>query len=293
MQPLLITHKPGENTTFKTWRNAGPYVHNLWHFHEVFEITYIEKGCGTRFIGDHIQQYGDNDLVLLGSNVPHEWRSDFKGDMKADYSTRSLAVHFERDFAGKAFFDLPEMESVSSLLNSSSRGISIVDVGARKKIHRLLIQLVNLQGAERIIKFISILVLIAEAQGNKLLASQELVASYERSKDYRINEVYKFIANNFKNDITLDDMAAVVSMSTNSFCRYFKKCADKTPVRYLNEIRTGFACKLLMEGNLNVAQCAHESGFNNLANFNRRFKLLLGKTPKEYMNHGIYDVQKS
>ncbi|MEN8230815.1 MAG: AraC family transcriptional regulator [Bacteroidota bacterium] len=284
MQPLLIKHKPGENTTFKTWRNARPYVHNSWHFHEVFEITYIEKGCGTRFIGDHIEQYNDNDLVLLGSNVPHEWRSDFKGDLKADYSTRSLAVHFERDFAGLTFFDLPEMENVSRLLNSASPGISIVDVGARKKIHRLLNQLVNLKGAERIIKFISILELIATAQGNKLLASRELVASYERSKDYRINEVYKFIANNFKNDITLDDMAAVVSMSTNSFCRYFKKCADKTPVRYLNEIRTGFACKLLMEGNLNVAECAYASGYNNLANFNRRFKLLLGKTPKEYMN---------
>lgn len=42
-----------------------------WHAHRAIELTYIETGSGTRFIGDSIAPIQTPELVLLGSNLPH------------------------------------------------------------------------------------------------------------------------------------------------------------------------------------------------------------------------------
>ena len=131
--------------------------------------------------------------------------------------------------------------------------------------------------------FFSILNLIANAKGNEQLASKAFVASFIKGNDNRISDIYKYVNQHFKKNISLAELAAVVNMTPNSFCRFFKKATNKTPVEYLNETRIKYACQLLVRGELTIAQCAFESGFNNLANFNRRFKLTLGVSPKEYI----------
>ena len=78
-------------------------------------------------------------------------------------------------------------------------------------------------------------------------------------------------------------------MAPNAFCRYFKKRTKKSFTQYLNEIRIGHACKLLIEGNLQIATICYQSGFNTLTNFNRQFKSLMNMTPTDYMEQ--YEVQ--
>ena len=140
-----------------------------------------------------------------------------------------------------------------------------------------------LRGAEKVLALFSILEMIALAKDNELVASQSFVESFNNSRDQRINEIYKYINDHFQKDISLAELASVINMTPNSFCRYFKKTARKTPIEYLNEIRIAYAYRLLEKGDKTIAQCAYESGFNNLANFNRRFKLVAGMTPKEYI----------
>jgi AraC-like DNA-binding protein len=73
-------------------------------------------------------------------------------------------------------------------------------------------------------------------------------------------------------------------MNKAAFCRYFKKITNKTYFEFLNEIRIGYACKMLIEDkNQNITDIAYSSGFNNMSNFNRQFKLIKGKSPSTYL----------
>jgi AraC-like DNA-binding protein len=82
--------------------------------------------------------------------------------------------------------------------------------------------------------------------------------------------------------IQLDEVADVANMTTNSFCRYFKKRTRKSYIDFLTEIRIGQARKFLQENDLSISQICFEVGFNNLSNFNRKFREVCAITPTEF-----------
>ncbi len=90
--------------------------------------------------------------------------------------------------------------------------------------------------------------------------------------------------NNFSRKIKLDEIATVANLSPTAFCRYFKSRTNKTFVGFLNEIRVGYACKLLLEREKSASEICYLSGFNNLTNFNIQFKKIKNLTPIEYQN---------
>ena len=284
MQPMYLQRRPETNATFKVWRNAAPYIHQNWHFHDELEIAYIESGSGTQFIGDNIQPYREGDLFLLGPNVPHQWKSSSSDVQDHECPDRSLALYFLEDFPGSAFYELPEMQKINKLIRDAARGIKVTDPEVKAKVYEKLCKLLVIDGAEKVLALFSILELIAQAGDNEFMASPAFVESFKKSKNSRINIIYKFINEHFREDLTLQTMAAEISMTPNSFCRYFKKTTQKTPIEYLNEFRVNYVCQLLLREDKTIAECAFESGFNNLANFNRRFKLVMGMSPREYMS---------
>ena len=81
----------------------------------------------------------------------------------------------------------------------------------------------------------------------------------------------------------LEELAAHVGMNPAAFSRYFKQRTGQTLVRYVNEMRVGYACKLLQEGAPSITQVCFDCGFNNLSNFNRFFKNRMGVSPREYL----------
>ena len=83
----------------------------------------------------------------------------------------------------------------------------------------------------------------------------------------RIDKVFRYTIDFFKNRISLDNVAEVAGLSVPAFCNYFKKSTKKTYIDFLNEVRVGYACKLLIETDLNVVNVCYESGFNTIANF--------------------------
>src|SRR5699024_1567522 len=99
----------------------------------------------------------------------------------------------------------------------------------------------------------------------------------------KLNKVYEYIYNNFSKSIRLKDVAEVAHMNPSAFSRFFKKNHNKTFTRYLNEIRIGYACKLLMEGKHKILAICFDCGFNNISNFNRQFKLIRGMTPTNFI----------
>lgn len=282
MKPVLMRHIETTTQSFKAWRNANPYMHNPWHYHPELEITAIVKGKGVLFVGDKIMNYGENELFLIGSNLPHEWRSDFK--QETDFYSQSIAVHFKKNFPGIDFDQLPEAIMIKKLFEQSLRGIRIGEPSIIDFVKEKLLLLIETEGIERISLLFTILHSIASSSSLELLSSPGFVNSFGAGENHKIIEVYKYMIANFKNHISLEEVAKQLNMTPSSFSRFFRKRTNKSFIQYLNEIRVGYSCKLLIEDDYNISEVAYESGFENISHFNKQFKKIIRLTPKEFIS---------
>lgn len=292
MKPILLRHVEATTTeSFKVWRNANPYIHNPWHYHPECEITLIDEGVGVLFVGDCISHYRKNDLVLIGTNLPHEFRASHQ--QFPDFKTRSTAIHFKWDFPGAEFYKMPEAKTIFALLERAKRGIKIEDSLVQNIVKTKISEILKENGIIRVGLLFSILQTIAESSVVEYLSSQIFVDSIQENADNKMYWVYKFIMNNFREKISQEQLAKELNMTTSSFSRFFKKRTHKSFVDYVNEIRIGYACKLLLLGDQNISGAAYESGFENISNFNKQFLKVKGFTPSHYLRTFISDKMEN
>lgn len=282
MRPQLLIIPKGPNQSFGLRHDIVPYFFNKWHYHTELELIHIVKGGGTQFIGDHISRFSNGDILLIGSNLPHYWRCDenYFQDIP-ELVAEAKVVHFMQNFWGVDFLALPENVGISILLKKSQRGILITGKTS-EQIKPLLDKMLAAIGTFRIALLLEILEIIAISQDITLLSSSTFQNSYNKSETERLNDIYNYTMSNFKQKISLEEIASISCLSVNSFCRYFKSQTRKTYSQFLIEIRIGHACKLLIENRLTVSKICVESGFNNFSNFNRYFKIISGLSPLEY-----------
>lgn len=283
MQPLLIKVNVPQKASFSINRYTYPdSFPGIWHFHEEYELTLIEKSTGSRMVGDHIEQFKVGDLVLIGKNLPHTWRND-----GATSGSEALVIHFLEDFLGEGFFNLPEMYKVKELLVLSKRGVKLNGALA-EEVSLLMRQIEGASPPERILLLIQILHRISEAPQLECLCSEGFTNSINYSDSDRLKRVYEYIMNNFQEDVSLSKAASVANMSPTAFSRYFKGRTRKSYTQFVIEMKIGYACKLLINEKLSVAEVCYKSGFQNLSNFNQQFKGITNITPKKYQTmHAI------
>jgi AraC-like DNA-binding protein len=259
-----------------------PYFNPHWHFHPEFQISYIIKGKGTRFIGDHVQNFREGDLVLTPPNLPHLWRSDepyFEKD--SALTTHAMVIYFDQDLVDRQLLDREEFYPLKRLVDNASRGVGFYG-DTTAQVYRLMQQIEPTEGFRRIIKLMEILEVMANSQEYELLSSPGYTPKLETDDADKMQLVYDYVMKRFKARIELQEVAELLNMTPTSFCRYFKPRANKTFTRFVNEIRIGHARKLLLEDNFNISQISYECGFNTLSNFNRQFKAITGMSPHEY-----------
>jgi len=268
-------------------REQVSYFANPWHFHDELEITFVLKSEGTKFIGDHISEFKPGEIILLGSRLPHYWRNhNSYYQQPLTGAAEAIIIRFNQDYAGTEFLKIPPMKPVFDLLNNARRGIHIRK--PHRDLQQKLIGFLTLDESQKTIALTDILLSIATQKSYDYLCSIGYAHQYKSNDIEKIDAVYNYVLNNFKADLSLDDIALRCNMNTAAFCRYFKRKTGKTFVDFMNEIRLGNAAKLLLKGDLTVAQVAFESGFNNPSYFNRLFKRLKGLTPTHYQSQYLH-----
>ena len=259
-----------------------PYFDPNWHFHQEYQLFVVLKGSGTRFVGDHIKSFEEGNVVFTGPNLPHLWRSDpvyFEG--KPALRTHGIVIYFQEHFPGKDLIQKEEATRLRHFLERSKRGMEIQGSTARE-ITRMMQALLRKEGLESIIYLFRILQLMIHSEEVLELASPGYSNSLKDGDTDIMNHVYTHIMDNFKNTISLNEVASIANMTPTSFSRYFKIHANKTFSELVSEVRIGHACRLLIEKKMNVSQVCYESGFQTLTNFNRQFKSLMNRTPSQY-----------
>ncbi len=283
MKPILRKIDTGSDHSFSIREDIHSYLYNHWHYHPEVELTFIRRGRGVRLVGDSMQPFEDGDLVLLGANIPHLWRSDasyFK--QSSELTIEAIAIHFKMDFWGKTFLTLPEMAPIKKLLERAQRGIKLMG-HIHGQVAMKMEEIVHTQGVARIERLLHILNLIAASEECELLSHTGFVQTFNASNADRIDQIFNYTFTHFKEPLSIKKVASAVNLSPHSFCRYFKTRTLKTYWQFLLEVRIRYACKLLIENKQNISQIAFESGFSNLSNFNRQFKAVMQLTPQQYL----------
>lgn len=283
MKPLLMRHTEPINESFKLWKNGTPYVHNPWHYHPECELTYVLRGYGSLFIGDEVTNYSDGELVIIGPNLPHEFRSSIKES--PDNYSESLSVHFDLHFLGKQFYGLAEAKILNDFLFLAARGIAVHDKAIKKSLRGVLEKLFVAKGLPKICLILELFHLLTQSRQNRVFSSRSFAGSIEKTDDNRINEIYQYVMKNFVKPVTIQEAASLINMTSTSFCRFFKDRTHKSFIQYVTEVRVGYACRLLLAGEMPIAQIAYSSGFNNLSHFNKQFKLLKNQTPTQFIEN--------
>ena len=292
MNPKLLKVNKQPNQSFSIRQDEVPYFYNSWHCHPEMELVHIQKGSGIQFIGDNISRFKKDDLILVGANIPHLWRcDDAYFQQKLTLKAIATVAHFSENFWGNEFIELPENKKIKELIITAKRGI-IIRGKAKLIVADLMQQLLHAEGTDRIILLLQILKNISEcSKTNTLLVSKGFEPSLEIKETERINNIYTHSIANFKEKISLNNIAKIANISPNSFCRYFKLHTRKTYNHFLQELRVGHACKLLIQNKLNITQVCYESGFNNVTNFYKSFKKITGKSPLEYQKQYLKNAE--
>jgi AraC-like DNA-binding protein len=225
------------------------------------------------------------------------WQSDpeyLAGDK--ELWTEGVVIYFHENFIGNDFLQKSETYKIRQLFSRAHRGMEIVGETAAKS-RTLMLKLLEAQDFDRILNLLTLLNLLANSAEYNLLATEGYSNLLEEADSDRMNRVYAFVMKNFRERISLEEVAAIANMGPSSFSRYFKIHANKTFTDFLSEIRIGYACKLLIEKNVSISEACYESGFNTLSNFNRQFKEITHYSPllykKKYMETIVMTPKKS
>lgn len=269
----------GSSFSFKSFNQENQNRnHTFWHYHPEIELVYVNGGSGKRQIGSHISYYQHGDLILIGSNLPHCGFTDSLTD-----NDKETVIQFSPDFLGKNFWELPEMRNIKVLLKRAKKGI--VFQGEDKiMIGEKIEALSSLTNYKRLLGLLDVLNMLENAKDFTLLNAEGFVLDTELEDNNRINVIFNFVKNEFKRNITLEEIANLVSLTVPAFCRYFKKTTGKTFVQFVNEYRLVHAAKLLHQKQISITDVCFESGYNNFSHFNKQFKKFTGKSPSVYRN---------
>lgn len=284
---LELKYKPlekSESESLYIERKKMPYFGDNWHYHEEHELMFTIKGEGVRIVGDNMDHFKGLEIVMIGGGLPHLFKNELseKG-AAADF----IVIKFKDLFEDQSFFSLPEFSKISKFIQDSKRGI-IFPRKTGKKLKKDLIKFSKSKGASKIILFISIFKALSEEKKYRFLSSEDFVLKTSSKGEDRIQKVINYIGENYIKDISLEDLADISNMTTNSFCRYFKSRTGKTPFQFIREFRVNKACQMLINGEKSIAQVCYDTGFNSFSSFNRIFKNLKKVSASEYKSKYMY-----
>ena len=250
------------------------------HFHPEFELNYIVNGKGAkRFVGDNIEDIEDKELVLVGPNLYHGWENG--RDIARQHDIHEITIQFPRDMFGESMLEKNILKPIKEMFQNSQRGISFSGA-AIKMVEEKILNLSSKRGFDSFMELQSILYDLAISRDQKLLTN----VSFQKTSDFhhseKIEKVYLYIRENFNKKIKLEEAAGLLNMSVVSFTRLIKQRTGKSFVDFVNEIRLGYATRMLIESSKSVGEICFDCGFNNISNFNRIFKKKQGVTPSEF-----------
>lgn len=278
-----LGYEPPETAGFIRCLSHGfPTPLARWHYHDEYELHLITATSGKVFVGDWIGQFGPGQLVLTGPRLPHNWISmDLP---EGGVPLRDLVIQFPHAPLAASSEGIPELREVLPLLERARHGIEFFGLHQQAQAHWYRIK--ELQGLARFGAFCELMGELARCTDYRLLSSTQLQSEDSDAQLAQINAIVSRITDHLAEPLSAADLAQELGMTESRFSRFFRRATGNTFTDFVNLVRVNRACQLLMETDRYITDIAYDVGFNNMANFNRRFLDIKGMTPSEYRKQG-------
>jgi len=269
-----------EEITFETGKSFkifSPRLKNYfyWHYHPEIELVFVEALNGIRHVGKNISGFVENDLVLIGSNIPH---LNFDYGIETEY--HQIVVQFHEKFVQHIVVPFDEYESIRVLLEKANMGLSFF--GKTKNIVSNKLKSLKRENAFfSLIELMEILYILANSNEYTVLNSEDTSVRFILNDKVRMGTIYNYIHENFDKKPDVNEVAKNVHLSTSAFCRYFKKQTNITFTDFVNQYRISQAQRLLLQDH-NISEVCYSVGFESLSYFTKLFKRITGLAPGEF-----------
>ncbi len=281
--PALGYEPPDEVGFVRCLEHGFPTPLARWHYHDEYELHLITSTSGKAFVGDWIGPFQAGHLVLTGPRLPHNWVSM---DMpEGGVAQRDLVIQFPHEPLVKAADTIPELREILPLLDRARHGIEFFGLSEAAQQHWRRVK--SARGLRRLTAFCDYLADLAACTDYRLLSSVQLQSDDDDASIDQIHAVVSRITDHLADEHSASALAAELGMSESRFSRFFRKATGNTFTDFVNRVRISRACQLLMDTDQQVTHICYEVGFNNVANFNRRFLEIKGMTPTEFRKQSL------
>ncbi len=279
-QPAEVAPQDTTHLTVQ-WCRGEEMTHRL-HSHPQLELVWIRRSEGTRIIGNNVDDFSANEILLIGSNTPHAFvHKEKPASAGGQLREEMLVIRFDDRFLGDTFLSLPEMSDVRNLFTMAAQGILVTEQG-KKALIPLLGKIAASEGFERVMLLLTVFRNLTEKGNFRVLVNEGFIFQERMDYDNRISKIIDYTARNYHQSIKIDEVADMVSLTKESFCRYFRSQTHKTYKIFLMEFRIRQACRMLTENKKSISEIGSCCGYENLSNFYHQFKKIVKQSPLEY-----------
>ena len=276
--PSLGYESPADAGLVRCLAHGFPTPLARWHFHDEYELHLITSTSGKAFVGDWIGPFQPGHLVLCGPRLPHNWISfDLP---EGGVAERDLVIQFRHEPIEQAAAIVAELAEVMPLLERARHGIEFFGISERGRDHWLSVK--HSRGLARFAAFCDFLADLTRCTDYRLLSNVQMQGQDDDAGLEQINAIVDRITGDLAEPLLASTVAGELGMSESRFSRFFRRATGNTFTDFVNLVRVNRACQLLMETDRQVTRICYEVGFNNVANFNRRFREIKGMTPSEF-----------
>ena len=276
--PSLGYEPPTDAGLVRCLAHGFPTPLARWHFHDEYELHLITSTSGKAFVGDWIGPFQPGHMVLCGPRLPHNWIS--YDVPEGGVAERDLVIQFAHEPIAQAAAILPELAEALPLLERARHGVEFFGMSERGREHWLSVK--HSRGLARFAAFCDFLADLTRCTDYRLLSNVQMQGKDDDAGLAQINVIVDRITGGLAEPLLASTAAAELGMSESRFSRFFRRATGNTFTDFVNLVRVNRACQLLMETDRQVTRICYEVGFNNVANFNRRFREIKGMTPSEF-----------
>ena len=280
MKPILEKINFEGQQSILAFHHAKKNFETPWHFHPQHELTYIEESIGTKFIGDYVGAYEPGELVLLRSNLPHVWKNH---TMQQGLS-KSTVVQWNKGIYTK----VPELSKLFKMLRTASKGI----IFNKKEVAHLIpkvLELPVLKGHDLYIQLLAILMQLSNCE-HQTLSKISFLDDMPTAYGSRMAKIHDFVEAHYHRKIYLKELAEIVSMSEQSFSRFFSKMMGRPFFTFLNEYRINMASRMLIDTDRSVAEIGFSCGYDSLPFFHKQFNKFKSESPSRYRKRFVGEL---
>ncbi len=255
----------------RSYKNYNMGTH---HFHDSYEIYYMNSGTRDYFINDKTFRVHQGNLVLICPNVLHK-------TMDTGEQHSRLLISFRPSF-------LP-FKNIHDIIDQSFRqsGVLVFNFATQDRIETILSLMVNEATTKQLgyearlqCHLVTLLIEIA-----RYLETEPEDSELEPTVNQKIFEVIQYLKSNYKKNITLEQLAEEFYISRYYLSRVFKKTTGFTIFKYIHSLRILEAQRLLKDTDMKVIEIAEAVGFVNVSNFGKVFKSISEVSPAQYRKH--------